>query len=103
MSVQCASVSVSVSGQNAAAAVDILMEAPPNETMALRERQELVAKRFVSVVHSATGKKKADPDVARSQEYTWRAGVIRAATHRDNHHPDLQVNHQPTNQSNRIR
>lgn len=55
------------------------------------KREEIVGKRFLSV--SGFIKLKQN----KISEWGWRAGVIRASSHRDNKHPDLQVNniHEP--------
>ncbi|XP_015112860.1 probable JmjC domain-containing histone demethylation protein 2C isoform X3 [Diachasma alloeum] len=53
--------------------------------MAYKFREEIVGKRFLSV--SGFSKLK----VNKISEWGWRAGVIRAASHRDNNCPDLQV------------
>lgn len=53
--------------------------------MAYKFREEIVGKRFISV--SGFGKLK----VNKISEWGWRAGVIRAASHRDNLCQDLQV------------
>lgn len=50
------------------------------------KREEIVGKRFLSV--SGFVKLKEN----KISEWVWRAGVIRASSHRDNSHPDLQVN-----------
>ncbi|XP_069993330.1 probable JmjC domain-containing histone demethylation protein 2C [Penaeus vannamei] len=48
-------------------------------------REEIVGKRFLSV--SSGSKLK----LSKINEWDWRAGVIRACTHTDSKHPDLQV------------
>jgi len=48
-------------------------------------RDEIVGKRFISV----SGFLKIKPNVIT--EWGWRSGVIRAASHKDTKHPDLQV------------
>lgn len=53
--------------------------------MAYKFREEIVGKRFLSV----SGFTK--PKVNKISEWGWRAGVIRAASHRDNGCHDLQV------------
>ncbi|CAH4038003.1 unnamed protein product [Pieris brassicae] len=53
--------------------------------MAFRYREELVGKRFLSV----SGVTKID--VNKASEWGWKAGVIRAASHKDNKNRDLQV------------
>lgn len=53
--------------------------------MAYKFREEIVGKRFLSV--SGFSKLK----VNKISEWGWRAGVIRAASHRDNLCQDLQV------------
>lgn len=57
----------------------------PIRNMAYKFREEIVGKRFLSV--SGFTKLK----VNKISEWGWRAGVIRAASHRDNGCPDLQV------------
>ncbi|KAF7282562.1 hypothetical protein GWI33_002352 [Rhynchophorus ferrugineus] len=54
--------------------------------MAYKCREEIVGKRFLSVSSGFTKIK------GKVRDWNWRAGVIRAATHRDNTNPDLQVN-----------
>lgn len=54
--------------------------------MAYKCREELVGKRFLSVTSGFTKLKSG-----KISEWGWRAGVIRAASHKDNNHPDLQV------------
>lgn len=56
-------------------------------TMAYKCREEIVGKRFLSV--SGFTKIKS----GKISEWGWRAGVIRAATHKENTHPDLQVSY----------
>lgn len=53
--------------------------------MAYKCREEIVGKRFLSV--SGFTKIK----LGKISEWGWRAGVIRAATHRDNNNKELQV------------
>lgn len=53
--------------------------------MAYKYREEIVGKRFLSV--SGFTKLK----LGKITEWGWRAGVIRAASHKDNKHKDLQV------------
>lgn len=53
--------------------------------MAYKFREEIVGKRFLSVSGFAKLK------VNKISEWGWRAGVIRAASHRDNDCQDLQV------------
>lgn len=53
--------------------------------MAYKFREEIVGKRFISV--SGFSKLK----VNKISEWGWRSGVIRAASHKDNNNPDLQV------------
>lgn len=53
--------------------------------MAYKFREEIVGKRFLSV--SGFAKLKLN----KISEWGWRSGVIRAASHRDNHCQDLQV------------
>ena len=48
-------------------------------------REELVGKRFL-LVHGGP-----KPKITRVQEWSWKAGVIRCATHVDCKDPDLQV------------
>lgn len=55
--------------------------------MAYKCREEIVGKRFLSVC-SGFSKLKS----TKISEWGWRAGVIRASTHKDSSHPDLQVN-----------
>lgn len=55
--------------------------------MAFKCREEIVGKRFLSVSSGFTKLKSG-----KISEWGWRAGVIRAASHKDNNHPDLQVN-----------
>lgn len=54
--------------------------------MAYKCREEIVGKRFLSVSSGLTKLKSG-----KYSEWGWRAGVVRAATHKDNNHPDLQV------------
>lgn len=56
--------------------------------MAYKCREEIVGKRFLSVSGGFPGKLKA----GKISEWGWRAGVVRASSHKDNGHPDLQVN-----------
>lgn len=53
--------------------------------MACKYRDEIVGKRFLSV--SGFTKLK----LSKISEWGWRAGVIRAASHKDNTNRDLQV------------
>lgn len=53
--------------------------------MAHKFRDEVVGKRFLSV--SGNSKLK----LSKISEWGWKAGVIRAATHKDNSNKDLQV------------
>lgn len=53
--------------------------------MAYKYREEIVGKRFLSV--SGFTKLK----IGKISEWGWRSGVIRAASHKDNKHKDLQV------------
>lgn len=53
--------------------------------MAYKCREEIVGKRFLSV--SGHTKLKS----GKIGDWCWRSGVIRAATHKDNNHKDLQV------------
>ena len=48
-------------------------------------REEIVGKRFLSVSKSFKLK------LSKINEWDWRAGVIRACTHTDCKHPELQV------------
>lgn len=48
-------------------------------------RDEVVGKRFLSV--SGGSKLK----LSKICEWDWRAGIVRACTHTDAKHPDLQV------------
>ena len=48
-------------------------------------RDEIVGKRFLSVTSSSKLK------LSKITEWDWRAGVIRACTHRNVTHKDLQV------------
>lgn len=58
--------------------------------MAYKCREEIVGKRFLSVSSGFTKLKSA-----KISEWGWRAGVIRASSHKDNSHPDLQVKNGP--------
>lgn len=53
--------------------------------MAFRYREDLVGKRFLSV----SGVTKIN--VNKVSEWGWKAGVIRAASHKDNKNRELQV------------
>lgn len=53
--------------------------------MAYKCREEIVGKRFLSV--SGYTKLK----LGKINEWGWRSGVIRAASHKDNKHKELQV------------
>lgn len=53
--------------------------------MAFRYREDLVGKRFLSV----SGVSKLN--VNKVSEWGWKAGVIRAASHKDNKNKELQV------------
>lgn len=53
--------------------------------MAYKYREELVGKRFLSV----SGVSKLN--VTKISDWGWKAGVIRAASHKDNKNKDLQV------------
>lgn len=53
--------------------------------MAYKFREEIVGKRFLSV--SGFTKLK----VGKISEWGWRAGVIRASSHKDNTNKELQV------------
>lgn len=48
-------------------------------------REEIVGKRFLCVTGSSKLK------LSKINEWDWRAGVIRACTHTDSKHHDLQV------------
>lgn len=60
---------------------------PPNGylicAMAYKHREEIVGKRFLCV--SGRGK------LSKVSEWDWRAGIIRAASHKDPKHPELSV------------
>jgi hypothetical protein len=60
-----------------------------DRNMAYKFREEIVGKRFLSVSGFAKLK------VNKISEWGWRAGVIRAASHRDNGCHDLQVSVPP--------
>ena len=51
-----------------------------------KTREELVGKRFLSVGGGGNKLK-----LSKITEWDWRAGVIRACTHTDSKHHDLQV------------
>lgn len=51
-----------------------------------KHREELVGKRFLSVSGGLNKLK-----LNKISDWGWRAGVIRASSHRDNKHPELQV------------
>ena len=53
--------------------------------MAFKYREEIVGKRFLSV--RSAGKLK----VSKLSEWDWRAGVVRAATHKDSTNQDISV------------
>ena len=53
--------------------------------MAFKYREEIVGKRFLSV--RSQGKLK----LSKISEWDWRAGVIRAVTHKDPSNPDISV------------
>ncbi|XP_063290225.1 probable JmjC domain-containing histone demethylation protein 2C isoform X1 [Pelobates fuscus] len=55
--------------------------------MALGARPELVGKRFVCVVRGG----EELPELGEIGRWGWRAGVIRAVSHRDSHNPELAV------------
>lgn len=55
------------------------------DIMAYRYREEIVGKRFLSVSRFTKLK------LGKIGEWGWRAGVIRATSHKDSTHPDLQV------------
>lgn len=57
--------------------------------MAYKCREEIVGKRFLSISGFSANNKLKQP--SKISEWGWRAGVIRAATHKDNNHPELQV------------
>lgn len=54
--------------------------------MALKYREEIVGKRFLCV--NSSGK----PKLSRISDWDWKAGVIRASSHRDIKNSDLSVN-----------
>ncbi|OCT71512.1 hypothetical protein XELAEV_18034488mg [Xenopus laevis] len=56
--------------------------------MALGVRPELVGKRFVCLV---LGGGEEPPEIGQIGRWGWRAGVIRAVSHRDNDNPELAV------------
>lgn len=58
--------------------------------MAYKYREDLVGKRFLAV----SGLTKIN--VNRVSEWGWKAGVIRAASLRDNKNKELQVNRIPS-------
>jgi hypothetical protein len=58
------------------------------DIMAYRYREEIVGNSVLSV--SGFTKLKS----GKIGEWGWRAGVIRAASHKDSSHPDLQVQFQ---------
>ncbi|KAL7295661.1 hypothetical protein TKK_0011017 [Trichogramma kaykai] len=51
-------------------------------------REELVGKRFLSVNNPDDDKPKLK--VSEIEKWDWRAGVIRATTHRENNNEELQ-------------
>ena len=53
--------------------------------MAYKYREEIVGKRFLCVSGFTNLK------LGKINEWNWRAGVIRAASHKDTSHQDLQV------------
>ena len=53
--------------------------------MSFKIREEIVGKRFLSVSGYAKLK------LSKISEWCWKAGVIRASTHKDNTVKDLQV------------
>ncbi|KAM4636089.1 putative JmjC domain-containing histone demethylation protein 2C isoform 2-T2 [Discoglossus pictus] len=58
--------------------------------MALEARPELVGKRFVCVVRGGEEPPEL-VDIGQIGRRAWRAGVIRAVSHRDNQNPELAV------------
>uniref|UniRef100_A0A8C5M3C5 Probable JmjC domain-containing histone demethylation protein 2C n=1 Tax=Leptobrachium leishanense TaxID=445787 RepID=A0A8C5M3C5_9ANUR len=58
--------------------------------MALGARPELVGKRFVCVVRGGEEPPELG-EIGQIGRWAWRAGVIRAVSHRDNHNPELAV------------
>ncbi|KAM3913081.1 putative JmjC domain-containing histone demethylation protein 2C isoform 4-T4 [Leptodactylus fuscus] len=58
--------------------------------MALGARPELVGKRFVCVVRGGEEPPELG-EIGQIGRWGWRAGVIRAVTHRDNSNPELAV------------
>lgn len=58
--------------------------------MALGARPELVGKRFVCVVRGGEEPLELG-EIGQIGRWSWRAGVIRAVSHRDNSNPELAV------------
>ncbi|CAH2084891.1 unnamed protein product [Euphydryas editha] len=58
--------------------------------MAFRYREDLVGKRFLSV----SGVSKIN--VNKVSDWGWKAGIIRAASHKDNKNKELQGFNDPT-------
>ncbi|XP_071985591.1 probable JmjC domain-containing histone demethylation protein 2C isoform X2 [Engystomops pustulosus] len=59
--------------------------------MALGARPELVGKRFVCVVRAGGEEPPELGEIGLIGRWGWRAGVIRAVSHRDNNNPELAV------------
>ncbi|KAM8924254.1 putative JmjC domain-containing histone demethylation protein 2C isoform 2-T2 [Pelodytes ibericus] len=59
--------------------------------MALGARPELVGKRFVCVVRSGGEEPPELGEIGQIGRWGWRAGVIRAVSHRDSHNLELAV------------
>jgi len=55
-------------------------------------RDEVVGKRFLSVSGGGANKFK----LSKVNDWDWRGGIIRASTHTDSKHPDLQVSNLPS-------
>ena len=53
--------------------------------MALRGREELIGKRFMSVQCGPKLK------ISRICDWEWRSGVVRAVSNKDSSHPELAV------------
>ncbi|XP_077544027.1 uncharacterized protein LOC144156100 isoform X5 [Haemaphysalis longicornis] len=53
--------------------------------MAYKHREEIVGKRFLCVSSAGKGK------LSKPSDLDWRAGIIRAASHKDPKHPELSV------------
>ncbi|XP_037504314.1 probable JmjC domain-containing histone demethylation protein 2C isoform X2 [Rhipicephalus sanguineus] len=53
--------------------------------MAYKHREEIVGKRFLCVNSAGKGK------LSKASDLDWRAGIIRAASHKDPKHPELSV------------